>query len=61
MLPVVEARSPHLTLIKRKTKRLDEVQNGATSETRTTSVAGVPVNFGMNKHDVRCQRSSSLQ
>src|SRR2546422_11632115 len=53
--------SLHLTFIKRKAKRFDEVQNGAGREACTARVSGVPVNFGMHEYDVRCHCRSPLQ
>ena len=52
MFPVVEPRSFHLTFIKGKAKRLDEVQNRTRGETCTPGISGVPVNFGMHEYDV---------
>src|SRR5207237_10548549 len=62
MFPVVEAGSLHLTFIKRKAERFDEVQNSAGGEAGTARVSGIPVNFGMHQYDVRCHcRSPPLE
>src|SRR5215467_8568378 len=53
IFPIVQAGSLHLTLIERKAKGLDEMQNGAGRKARTARVSSVPMNFGMYEHDVR--------
>ena len=53
MFPVIEAGALHLALIEREAEWLDEVQRRAGSEARASRVAGVPMNFGVNEHNVR--------
>jgi hypothetical protein len=55
VFPVIKADALHLFLTQRKAHRLDEVQLGASGETCTARVSGVPVSFGMHECDVRCQ------
>ena len=52
MLPVVEARAPHLAFVQRESERLDEVQRRAGSETRAACVARIPMNLRMDKDNV---------
>jgi ribosomal protein L11 methyltransferase len=60
MFPIIEPGALHLTLRQRKTKRLDQMQNGAGRQAGSPGVPGVPVNFGMHEHDVYCHRSPSV-
>ena len=55
MFPIIEPGSSHLALDKRESERLDQMQCGAGGQTGAAGVPSVPMNFGMNKYDVRCQ------
>src|SRR6476661_237416 len=52
VLPVVEARAFHFSLVERETERLDEMEVSTRGEAGASGVAGVPVNLGMNENDV---------
>ena len=58
VLPVVQARSPDLAFIERKTERLDEMQCRARGEATAARIAGVPVNFRVDENDVYGQSSA---
>src|SRR5262249_53349996 len=60
VLPVVETRALHLTLIEREAERLDEMQRGAGGEAGATCGARVPVNPWMDEDDVNAHRARML-
>src|SRR5687767_3674943 len=59
MLPIVEAGALDLTFVERKAERCDEVQHGARGETGSACITGVPVNLGVDEHDVDCQLAAA--
>ena len=52
MLPVIQACTLHRTIVKREAEGLDKVQRGSDSKAGAARVAGVPVNLGIDEHDV---------
>lgn len=53
--PIVEPCSSQLALVERESERLHQMQHRAGGKTRASGIAGVPVNLGMNEHDVERQ------
>jgi hypothetical protein len=61
VLPVVETGTSHLPFVERESERLDEVQRGASGQTRAPGIAGVPVNFGVDENDVEGHSRQSMK
>jgi hypothetical protein len=57
IFPVVKSGSFHLTTFKRKPQGSDEVQIGTGSQTGSSDIPGIPVDFRLNQDNVALDRS----